>query len=42
VLYISRATHLPVRRARYEDNILVKQEDFINLKVNTGLKDTDF
>jgi outer membrane lipoprotein-sorting protein len=42
VLFISRATHLPVRRARYEGNILVKQEDFINVKVNTGLKDADF
>lgn len=42
VLYISRVTHLPVRRVRYEGNIVVKQEDFINLKVNTGLKDSDF
>jgi len=31
-----------VRRVRYEGNILVKQEDFINLKTNTGLKDSDF
>ena len=42
VLFISRINHLPVRRVRYEGNILVKQEDFINLKTNTGLKDTDF
>jgi len=42
VLYISRTTHLPVRRVRYEGGILVKQEDFLNVKINTGLKDTDF
>jgi outer membrane lipoprotein-sorting protein len=42
VLFISRVNHLPVRRVRYEGNILVKQEDFINLKTNTGLKDGDF
>ncbi len=42
VLFISRTTHLPVRRSRYEGSILVKQEDFINIKTNTGLKDTDF
>jgi outer membrane lipoprotein-sorting protein len=42
VLYISRMTHLPVRRARYEGAVLVKQEDFINVKTNTGLKDSDF
>jgi outer membrane lipoprotein-sorting protein len=42
VLYISRATHLPVRRERYEGTILVKREDFVNIKTNTGLKDSDF
>jgi outer membrane lipoprotein-sorting protein len=42
VLFISRTTHLPVRRVRYEGTILVKQEDFLNVKVNPGLKDSDF
>jgi len=42
VLYLSRSTHLPVRRVRYEGTIVVKQEDYIDLKTNTGLKDSDF
>jgi outer membrane lipoprotein-sorting protein len=42
VLFISRVTHLPVRRVRYEGNIVVKQEDFVNIKINPGLKDSDF
>jgi len=42
VLYLSKTTRLPVRRMRYEGDKLVKQEDFVNLKVNPGLKDSDF
>ncbi len=42
VLYISRATHLPVRRERFEGTILVKREDFTGIKTNTGLKESDF
>lgn len=42
VLYLSKATHLPVRRMRYEGDTLVKQEDFTNVKLNPGLKDSDF
>ncbi|MGA3036509.1 MAG: hypothetical protein ABSE64_03400 [Vulcanimicrobiaceae bacterium] len=42
VLFISRVSHLPVRRERYEGTILVKREDFVNVKLNPGLKDTDF
>ena len=42
VLYLSKTTHLPMRRMRYEGDKLVKQEDFVDLKVNPGLKDSDF
>ena len=42
VLYLSKATHLPVRRVKYEGDALVKQEDFVNVKLNPGLKDSDF
>jgi outer membrane lipoprotein-sorting protein len=42
VLYLSKTTHLPVRRMRYEGDTLVKQEDFVNVKINPGLKDSDF
>jgi outer membrane lipoprotein-sorting protein len=42
VVYLSKTTHLPVRRARYEGDALVKQEDFVNVKLNPGLKESDF
>ncbi|MGH7659840.1 MAG: LolA family protein [Vulcanimicrobiaceae bacterium] len=42
VLYLSRATHLPVRRVRYAGDAIVKQEDFVNVKINPGLKASDF
>jgi len=42
VLYISTATHLPVRRMRYTGDTVVKLENFTRLKVNPGLKDSDF
>ena len=42
VLYLSKVTHLPVRRVRYAGDAIVKQEDFVNVKLNPGLKDSDF
>ena len=42
VLYLSKTTHLPVRRVRYAGDALVKQEDFVNVKLNPGLKDSNF
>jgi outer membrane lipoprotein-sorting protein len=42
VLYLSKTTHLPVRRDRFAGDVLVKSEVFSNLKTNVGLKDSDF
>lgn len=42
VLYLSKSTHLPVRRMRYAGDALVKQEDFVDVKLNPGLTDADF
>lgn len=42
VLYFANATHLPVRRERYEGDQLVKREDYTDLKLNVGLGDGDF
>ena len=41
-LYLSRASHFPVRRVRYEGEKIVKDESFSGLKINPGLKDSDF
>jgi len=41
-LYLSKATHLPVRRDEFAGDALVKSETFSNLKLNVGLKDSDF
>ena len=41
-LFISKATHLPVRRIRYEGDKIVKDETFSNVKVNPGLSGADF
>ena len=41
-LYLSNATHLPVRRESYVGDQLVKSEKIINTKVNTGLTPSDF
>jgi len=41
-LYISHATHLPVRRERYIGDQLVKSEKVTNQKLNTGLQPSDF
>ena len=42
VVYLSKATHLPVRRVRYAGDAIVKQEDFVDVKLNPGLTDNDF
>jgi outer membrane lipoprotein-sorting protein len=42
VVYLSRATHLPVRRAAYAGDVPVKQEDFSDVKLNPGLTEGDF
>jgi outer membrane lipoprotein-sorting protein len=42
VVYLSRATHLPVRRMAYAGDALVKQEDFSDVKLNPGLTEGDF
>jgi len=41
-LYISHASHLPVRRERYVGDQLVKSERVTNAKINTGLTASDF
>ena len=41
-LDISRTTNLPIRRAEYVDEQLVKSEDVTNLKTNVGLTVADF
>jgi outer membrane lipoprotein-sorting protein len=42
VVYLSRVTHLPVRRTAYVGDALVKQEDFSDVKLNPGLTEGDF
>jgi len=42
VLFISKVTHLPVRRERYAGDTLVKREDFQDVKLHAGLTDKDF
>jgi outer membrane lipoprotein-sorting protein len=42
VVYLSRATHLPVKRERFEGDVLVKSQFFSNLKLNVNLTDQDF
>jgi outer membrane lipoprotein-sorting protein len=42
VLYLSEATHLPVKRERFEGDALAKSQFFSNLKLNPGLTDKDF
>jgi outer membrane lipoprotein-sorting protein len=41
-LYLSHATHMPVRRERFVGDQLVKSEQVTNQKINTGLKPSDF
>jgi hypothetical protein len=42
VLYLSDATHLPIRRERFSGTLLVKTEDMTDLHVNAGLTAADF
>jgi len=42
VVYLSRTTHLPVRRIGYAGDTLVKQEDFSEVKLDPGLAAADF
>jgi outer membrane lipoprotein-sorting protein len=42
VAYLSRTTHLPVKRERFEGDALVKSQFFSNLKLNANLTDQDF
>ncbi|MDP9111363.1 MAG: hypothetical protein M3M96_07005 [Candidatus Eremiobacteraeota bacterium] len=41
-MYLSKATHMPLRQVRYSGNQVVAQETFTELKVNTGLTQRDF
>jgi|GEM_PF-1497993 len=41
VLYLSNATHLPVRRSQYVGSTIVKTETFSNTKSDTGLGNSD-
>lgn len=41
-LFIAKATHLPIRRVRYEGDKIVKDETFFNIKLNPGLTAADF
>ena len=42
VVWLSRTTHLPVRRTAYAGDAPVKQEDFREVKLNPGLTEGDF
>jgi len=42
VLYLSKTTHLPLRREQYVGDAVVKTETVSNLKTNVGLQPSDF
>jgi outer membrane lipoprotein-sorting protein len=42
VLYLSKTTHLPVRRERFVGDQLVKLENVTSMKTNVGLTENDF
>lgn len=42
VLYLSKATHFPLRQLRYQADTVVTDETWTDLALNTGLKDSDF
>jgi len=42
VLYLSKATHFPVKQVRYEGDKEVANETFSDLKTNVGLTQNDF
>lgn len=41
-IYLSRATHMPVRQIRYQGDRVVAEENFSELKLNVGLNAQDF
>jgi hypothetical protein len=41
-IYLSRVTHLPVRRVTYQGDAIVKSEDFTNVDARVVLKESDF
>jgi exosome complex RNA-binding protein Csl4 len=41
-IYLSKSTHLPLRRSAWSGDTLVKQETFSAVKINPGLKQDDF
>jgi outer membrane lipoprotein-sorting protein len=41
-IYLSKSSHLPVRRSAWSGDTLVKQETFSEVKLNPGLKEEDF
>lgn len=42
VIYLSKATHFPVKQQRYEGDKLVAEENVSDVKTNVGLTDADF
>jgi outer membrane lipoprotein-sorting protein len=42
VYFLSRATSLPLRFEGYDGTTLVRRTDYLNLRVNVGLKESDF
>lgn len=41
-MYFSKTTHFPVRQIRYENDKIVTDTSFSDLKTNVGLADSDF
>ena len=42
VIYLSKASHMPLKQQRYEGDKLVAEESFYDLNTNAGLTDNDF
>ena len=42
VIFLSRTTHLPVRRVTYAGDTVVETEDFSDVNTSAGLKESDF
>ena len=42
VIYFSKATHLPVAQMRWDGDKLISREFWTDLRLNVGLKDSDF
>ncbi len=41
-IFLSRSTHLPVRRVTWAGTAVVEDEQFANLLLNPNLKESDF